>query len=50
MPRFRRTSITVNQDGSYSFQVRLSPTRNAKDADGRVYTITVTAQNSLGRA
>jgi hypothetical protein len=41
-------SITVNQDGSYSFQVRLSPTRDGKDRDGRVYTITVTASDKLG--
>lgn len=42
------TPITLNENGSYSFTVRLSPTRNSKDRDGRLYRIAITAADKLG--
>lgn len=41
-------AVTVNGDGTYSFVVRLSPTRQAKDTNGRLYTITLQAKDKLG--
>src|SRR5262249_16731947 len=43
-------SITLNPDGSYSFVVRLQATRDAKDKDGRVYSIKIDAKDKLGNA
>ncbi len=42
--------ITVGTDGSYSFVVSLEAYRNGNDADGRFYTITVTAVDRFNRS
>jgi hypothetical protein len=39
----------VDAAGRYSFVVNLEAYRNGTDADGRFYTITVTAQDRFGR-
>lgn len=41
-------AVTIYPNGDYSFDVRLAPTRQAKDKDGRKYTITVKAMDRLG--
>jgi hypothetical protein len=43
-------TLTWNADGTYSFVVRLEAFRNGNDADGRVYTIRVTATDATGRS
>ena len=42
-------TVTVNADGAYAFVVKLEAYRNGNDANGRVYTITVTATDGSGR-
>lgn len=42
--------VTLNSDGTYSFVVRVSPTRQAKDTNGRLYSITIEARDKLGFA
>jgi hypothetical protein len=42
-------SITIGAGGAYSFVVRLEAYRNGNDANGRVYTVTVTATDAGGR-
>ena len=42
-------TITVGTGGSYSFVVRLEAFRNGTDTNGRVYTITVTATDTINR-
>jgi hypothetical protein len=41
-------TITLNADETFSFVVRLSPTRKAKDTDGRVYSIKIECADKLG--
>jgi beta-propeller repeat-containing protein/ASPM-SPD-2-Hydin domain-containing protein len=41
-------TFTVNLDGSYTFVVLLQASRLGSDADGRQYTITVSAQDNAG--
>jgi len=41
-------SIALGVEGSYSFGVSLIAARNGNDQDGRQYTITVSAQDTLG--
>lgn len=41
-------TVTILPGGSYSFVVRLSPTRQAKDKDGRKYVVTIKAKDNLG--
>lgn len=41
-------SLTLNADGSYSFQVPLSKRRVGQDRQGRVYTITITDDDIAG--
>ena len=36
-------------NGSYAFVVNLEAYRNGGDANGRIYTIVVTAKDSFGR-
>ena len=38
--------VTTNSDGSFTFTVNLEASRNSKDVDGRIYTITVTAADN----
>jgi hypothetical protein len=40
--------VTPGAGGSYSFVVSVEAYRNGNDADGRVYTITVTAAYTGG--
>jgi hypothetical protein len=42
-------TIAVAADGSYAFVVRLEAYRNGNDANGRLYTIVVTAVDAFGR-
>ena len=42
-------SIQVLNDGSYSFVITLQPTRLGSDADGRHYTVTITAKDKVGQ-
>ena len=42
-------TATLNADGTYAFVVSLEAYRNGNDADGRLYTITVTAKDQFGR-
>jgi hypothetical protein len=42
-------TATVNANGQYAFVVSLEAYRNGGDADGRFYTITVTAKDQFGR-
>ena len=42
--------IVLNPDGTYSFVVLLEAYRNGNDADGRLYTITVTVKDQFGRS
>jgi hypothetical protein len=41
-------AMTLNPDNTFSFVVRLSPTRKAKDTDGRVYSIKIQCSDKLG--
>jgi hypothetical protein len=41
-------TITLLADGSYTFTVRLEAWRKGTDADGRRFTITVTAKDAYG--
>lgn len=41
-------AITIFPNGSYSFNVRLSPVRQAKDKNGRLYAITIKVKDNLG--
>ena len=41
-------TVTVAADGSYSFVIKLEAWRQGTDANGRLYTITVTATDALG--
>jgi hypothetical protein len=43
-------TAVANGSGQYSFVVKLEAYRNGTDADGRVYTINVTATDQFGRA
>ena len=43
-------SITVAPDGTYSVVVALEASRLGGDADGRTYTLTVTARDLAGNA
>jgi hypothetical protein len=38
----------LDASGRYSFVVNLEAYRNGNDADGRIYTVTVTAQDQFG--
>ena len=40
--------ITLGANGSYAFTVYLQASRNATDANGRQYIITVSAQDNEG--
>jgi hypothetical protein len=40
--------VTIGANGAFSFVVKLEAYRDGTDADGRVYTITVTATDSVG--
>jgi hypothetical protein len=42
-------TATVDAAGNYAFVVSLEAYRNGNDADGRLYTITVTARDQFGR-
>jgi hypothetical protein len=42
-------TATVDAAGNYAFVVSLEAYRNGNDADGRLYTITVTAKDQFGR-
>jgi hypothetical protein len=42
-------TAVVGADGLYAFVVSLEAYRNGGDADGRFYTITVTATDQFGR-
>ena len=42
--------ITIGAGGAYSFVVKLEAYRNGTDADGRVYTVIVTAVDAGGRS
>lgn len=42
-------TATVDANGRYSFVVKLEAYRNGTDADGRFYTVVVTAKDSQGR-
>jgi hypothetical protein len=39
---------TLDASGRYSFRIQLQASRNGNDADGRQYTITVSAQDNEG--
>jgi Pro-kumamolisin, activation domain/Bacterial Ig-like domain (group 1) len=41
-------SITLDENGNYSFTIQLQASRLGTDKDGRQYTITVTAQDNAG--
>jgi hypothetical protein len=41
-------SVTIGAGGAFSFVIKLEAYRNGTDADGRVYTIIVTATDSRG--
>jgi hypothetical protein len=41
-------SVTLNSDGSYSFQIPLTSARNGTDQAGRTYTIIVTGTDKIG--
>ena len=41
-------NVTLAANGTYSFIVPLEASRLGTDQDGRVYTITVTAQDNAG--
>jgi hypothetical protein len=43
-------TAVVDASGRYAFVVNLEAYRNGGDADGRFYTITVTATDQFGRA
>jgi len=43
-------TTTPAANGQYSFVVKLEAYRNGNDADGRLYTIVVTATDQFGRA
>jgi len=43
-------TAVANASGQYSFVVKLEAYRNGTDADGRVYTINVTATDQFGRS
>jgi hypothetical protein len=43
-------TAVVDANGRYAFVVSLEAYRNGGDADGRLYTITVTATDVFGRA
>ena len=42
-------TATIGAGGSYSFVTKLEAYRNGNDADGRLYTITVTATYTGGK-
>ncbi|HET7696008.1 MAG TPA: HYR domain-containing protein [Vicinamibacterales bacterium] len=42
-------TVSVDATGNFSFVVRLEAYRNGNDADGRFYTIVLTATDALGR-
>jgi probable HAF family extracellular repeat protein len=44
----RNGAVTIQSDGSYVFTVPLRASRNGNDADGRHYTITVSALDTEG--
>jgi hypothetical protein len=41
-------AVTLGVGGAYSFVIKLEAYRNGNDADGRVYTVTVTATDAGG--
>lgn len=41
-------SITLAEDGSYNFTISLEASRLGSDADGRVYTVYITAMDAVG--
>jgi hypothetical protein len=43
-------TVAIGAGGAYSFVVKLEAYRNGNDADGRVYTVTVTAVDAGGRS
>ena len=43
-----RGPVTLGADGSYSFAVSLEASRRGIDLDGRVYTVTMSAQDQAG--
>jgi Domain of unknown function (DUF5011)/HYR domain len=42
--------VTVGSNGAYSFVIKLEAYRNGNDADGRIYTVKVTAKDAGGRS
>jgi hypothetical protein len=42
-------TVTLDANGRYSFVIKLEAYRNGTDADGRFYTVVVTAKDTLGR-
>jgi hypothetical protein len=43
-------SVIPAVDGSYAFTVKLQASRNAKDKDGRRYTVAVSATDQAGNS
>lgn len=44
----RRGEVTIASDSTYAFTIDLQASRNGNDADGRLYTIIVYAQDNAG--
>jgi hypothetical protein len=41
-------SVPVKADGSYAFTIKLQASRNGNDKNGRLYTMTVSAEDLVG--